>query len=288
MRHGKSFNHLSRKSAHRKAMLANMASSLIMHKRIRTTTAKAKALRTYVEPLITRSKEDSTHSRRMVFRSLADKYAVSELFRDVAAKVGDRPGGYTRIIKIDNRVGDNADMCIIELVDYNENLLTEKGAAKAKTSRRRRGKKKPGGEELKPAETATIEETVEEPSGELEEAVTDSDVDMAEAVEEEVQETEPAVTEPEEDSDSTVGDEVTEQPEEAEEREEPEDIHEESPEILAEKEEKEEHPEPEDNTRQASEESAENKPEAEQNQAEEEQENEESNEVDNPQDDINK
>ena len=144
MRHRKSFNHLSRKSAHRKAMLANMASSLIMHKRIKTTTAKAKALRTYVEPLITRSKEDTTHSRRMVFKHLGDKYAVSELFREVAVKVGDRPGGYTRIIKIDSRLGDNADMCFIELVDYNENLLAEKGAAMVKTTRRRRGKKKPG------------------------------------------------------------------------------------------------------------------------------------------------
>jgi len=136
MRHRKSFNHLSRKSAHRKAMLANMASSLIIHKRIKTTTAKAKALRTFVEPLITRSKEDSTHSRRMVFKYLGDKYAVSELFREVALKVGDRPGGYTRIIKIDNRTGDNADMCIMELVDYNENLLAEKETVKSKGIRR--------------------------------------------------------------------------------------------------------------------------------------------------------
>jgi large subunit ribosomal protein L17 len=187
MRHRKSFNHLSRTSAHRKAMLANLASSLIMHKRIKTTTAKAKALRTYVEPLITRSKEDTTHSRRMVFKHLGDKYAVSELFREVVAKVGDRPGGYTRIIKIDSRLGDNADMCFIELVDYNENLLAEKGAAKIKTSRRRRGKKKPGAEELKPA-AATAEEAVGEPSGEMEEAVPDSDVDMIETVEQETEE----------------------------------------------------------------------------------------------------
>ena len=143
MRHRKKTNHLSRQHAHRKAMLANMASSLILHKRITTTTAKAKELRTFVEPLITRSKEDSTHSRRMVFKYIRDKYAVSELFRDVATKVGDRPGGYTRIIKLGNRQGDNADMCIIELVDYNENLLAEKAAAtKPKTSRRRRGSKK--------------------------------------------------------------------------------------------------------------------------------------------------
>ncbi len=123
-------------------MLANMASSLILHKRITTTTAKAKALRSFVEPVINRSKEDSTHSRRMVFKSLRDKYAVSELFRDVAVKVGERPGGYTRIIKLGNRQGDNADMCIIELVDYNEILLAEKASDKPKTTRRRRGSKK--------------------------------------------------------------------------------------------------------------------------------------------------
>jgi large subunit ribosomal protein L17 len=143
MRHRKKFNHLSRTSAHRKSMLANMASSLILHKRITTTTAKAKELRTFVEPIITRSKEDSTHSRRIVFKNLRDKYAVSELFREVATKVGERPGGYTRIIKLGNRQGDNADMCIIELVDYNEHLLAEKtAAAKPKSTRRRRGGKK--------------------------------------------------------------------------------------------------------------------------------------------------
>ena len=142
MRHKKSFNHLGRKSAHRKAMLANMASSLIMHKRIETTTAKAKALKRYVEPLITRSKDDSTHSRRVVFSYLQDKDAVTELFREVGSKVADRPGGYTRIIRLGNRLGDNADMCLIELVDYNENLLAEKAASKKSTSRRRRGGKK--------------------------------------------------------------------------------------------------------------------------------------------------
>jgi large subunit ribosomal protein L17 len=143
MRHGKSINHLSRKSAHRKALLANLASSLIIHKRIKTTTAKAKELRTFVEPLITRSKEDSTHSRRLVFSYLGNKNAVSELFREVSSKIGDRPGGYTRIMKIDSRTGDNADMSIIELVDYNENLLSEKETGKAKTGRKRRSKKKP-------------------------------------------------------------------------------------------------------------------------------------------------
>jgi large subunit ribosomal protein L17 len=170
MRHRKKFNHLSRTNAHRKAMLANMASSLILHKRITTTTAKAKELRTFVEPIITRSKEDSTHSRRMVFKNLRDKYAVTELFREVATKVGERPGGYTRIIKLGNRQGDNADICIIELVDYNENLLAEKAAAiKPKSTRRRRGgKKKETGEETGAAITpeaseaeVEVEETVE-------------------------------------------------------------------------------------------------------------------------------
>ena len=161
MRHRKKFNHLSRTSAHRKAMLANMASSLILHKRITTTTAKAKELRTFVEPIITRSKEDSTHSRRMVFRNLRDKYAVSELFREVATKVAERPGGYTRIIKLGNRLGDNADMCIIELVDYNENLLAEKATAtKSKSTRRRRGGKK----------TESVDETAAAISTEVSEA----------------------------------------------------------------------------------------------------------------------
>lgn len=142
MRHRKSFNHLGRKSAHRKAMLANMAASLILHKRIKTTTAKAKELRTFVEPLITKSKEDSTNSRRVVFGYLQDKDAVTELFREVASKVADRPGGYTRILKLGTRLGDNADMCIMELVDFNENMLKTSSAAKAKAGRSRRGSKK--------------------------------------------------------------------------------------------------------------------------------------------------
>lgn len=142
MRHRKSFNHLGRKSAHRKAMLANMAASLILHKRIKTTTAKAKELRTYVEPLITKSKEDSTNSRRVVFGYLQDKDAVTELFREVAVKVAERPGGYTRIIKLGTRLGDNADMCIMELVDFNENLLKTSTGGKAKAKSSRRGTKK--------------------------------------------------------------------------------------------------------------------------------------------------
>jgi large subunit ribosomal protein L17 len=143
MRHGKKVNHLGRKAAHRKAMLANMACSLIEHKRINTTVAKAKALKQFVEPLITKSKaennqssEKGTHNRRIVFKYLRSKYAVTELFSEVSEKVGDRPGGYTRIIKLGNRLGDNADMAMIELVDFNEIYNAEK--AKKKTTRRSR------------------------------------------------------------------------------------------------------------------------------------------------------
>ncbi|MCX7550685.1 50S ribosomal protein L17 [Xanthomarina sp. F2636L] len=136
MRHGKKINHLGRKTAHRKSMLANMACSLIEHKRINTTVAKAKALKQFVEPMITKSKEDTTHNRRIVMSRLRQKEAVAELFRDVAPKVGDRPGGYTRIIKLGNRLGDNADMAMIELVDYNE--IYNAGKATKKTTRRSR------------------------------------------------------------------------------------------------------------------------------------------------------
>ncbi|SHI40907.1 LSU ribosomal protein L17P [Mesonia phycicola] len=153
MRHGKKINHLGRKTAHRKAMLANMACSLIEHKRINTTVAKAKALKQFVEPLVTKSKEDTTHNRRLVFSKLRNKYAVTELFREVAAKVGDRPGGYTRIIKLGNRLGDNADMALIELVDFNE-IYNPKGDSAKKTTRRsRRGGKG------KATETAATENT---------------------------------------------------------------------------------------------------------------------------------
>lgn len=134
MRHNNALNKLGRTSSHRKAMLSNMATSLIMHKRISTTVSKAKALRSYVEPLINRSKEDTTHSRRMVFSYLQDKFAVTELFREVSQKIAERQGGYTRILKTGTRLGDSAEMCIIELVDYNENML---GASKAKKTARR-------------------------------------------------------------------------------------------------------------------------------------------------------
>jgi len=187
MRHKKSFNHLGRTSSHRKAMLANMASSLIMHKRIVTTLAKAKALRGYVEPLITKAKDDTTHSRRMVFKYLTDKYAVSELFREISAKVGDRPGGYTRIIKLENRLGDNAEMAMIELVDYNENLLKEKSTKKAKTRRRRGGSKK-AADKVETTEKVTATETapteVKEEKKETE--VKDEVVEKVEEAKEEV------------------------------------------------------------------------------------------------------
>ena len=143
MRHGKKINHLGRKSAHRKSMLANMACSLIEHKRINTTVAKAKALKQFIEPLVTKSKEDSTHNRRIVFSRLRQKEAVAMLFRDVAVKVGDRPGGYTRIIKLGNRLGDNADMAMIEFVDYNEIYNADKPKKKTTRRSRRGGKSKP-------------------------------------------------------------------------------------------------------------------------------------------------
>jgi large subunit ribosomal protein L17 len=156
MRHGKKFNHLSRKAAHRKAMLANMACSLIEHKRIKTTLAKAKALRVYVEPLITKSKDDTTHSRRTVFSYLKQKQAITELFGNVSAKIADRPGGYTRILKLSNRLGDNAQMAFIELVDYNEEYTTDK--PKRKKARRAKSKKV---EDVAPAveEAVVVEDT---------------------------------------------------------------------------------------------------------------------------------
>ena len=154
MRHGKKFNHLGRKAAHRKAMLANMACSLIEHKRIKTTLAKAKALRVYIEPLITKSKDDTTHSRRTVFSYLKQKQAITELFSDIATKVADRPGGYTRILKLSSRLGDNAQMAFIELVDYNEEYTTDK----PKRKKARRAKKKVIETETPMVEDAVVEE----------------------------------------------------------------------------------------------------------------------------------
>ncbi|MCF8461541.1 MAG: 50S ribosomal protein L17 [Flavobacteriales bacterium] len=172
MRHRKGFNHLGRKKGHRRAMLANMASSLIVHKRITTTLAKAKALRSYVEPLITKSKDDATHSRRVVFSYLNDKEATAELFKEVSPKVSERPGGYTRIIKLGTRQGDSADMALIELVDFNELLLKEAKPKKARRSRRAGSGTKaaaPAAEakaEEPKAEAATEEAPKEEEGGE--------------------------------------------------------------------------------------------------------------------------
>ena len=194
MRHGKKVNHLSRQTGHRKAMLANMACSLIEHKRINTTVAKAKALKQFVEPLITKSKEDTTHNRRICFAYLRSKYAVTDLFRDVAAKVGDRPGGYTRIIKMGNRLGDNADMAMIELVDFNE--LYNGGKKEEKKGRTRRPKKS-ATTTAAPTPAPVVEEVapiVEEAAPIVEEVV---ETPAAEVVEEA-----PAVAEVEDSSDS--------------------------------------------------------------------------------------
>ncbi|WP_310380487.1 50S ribosomal protein L17 [Flavobacterium sp.] len=177
MRHGKKHNHLSRQTPHRKAMLANMACSLIEHKRINTTVAKAKALKQFVEPLITKSKDDTTHNRRIVFAYLRSKYAVTDLFRDVAAKVGDRPGGYTRIIKVGNRLGDNADMAMIELVDFNE--IYNGGKKELKKAKSRRGGKAKKADEV--AEQAPVAEVVAPV-----EVVEEITVDEVEATSEEV------------------------------------------------------------------------------------------------------
>ena len=182
MRHGKKVNHLGRTDSHRKAMLANMATSLITHKRITTTLAKAKALRVYVEPLLTKSKNDTTHSRRTVFSYLQDKDAVSELFRDVAAKIANRPGGYTRIIKLENRLGDNAEMALIELVDYNTTYVKE-GAATAKKSTRRRGSGK-GGAAKPAAPAASAAVTPADDAVVAEEPKAEAAVEAAPAVEE--------------------------------------------------------------------------------------------------------
>ena len=159
MRHGKKINHLSRTASHRKAMLANMACSLVEHKRINTTVAKAKALKKYVEPLITKAKTDTTHSRRVVFSYLKSKEAVKELFGDISTKVADRPGGYTRIIKTGTRQGDNAEMCLIELVDYNEVYQPNKDAKKAAKNTRRSRKKATADEETPAIEEAVVDNT---------------------------------------------------------------------------------------------------------------------------------
>ena len=166
MRHNKAINHLGRKSGHRKALMANMASSLIKHKRIETTVAKAKALKTYVEPLITKCKEDTTHSRRVVFSYLKDKDAVKELFGVIAPKVADRPGGYTRVLHTGFRLGDGADMALIELVDFNEAALASAKKEEKKATRRSRAKKAEPKAEAAPAEPAAAPEAAEAPKAE--------------------------------------------------------------------------------------------------------------------------
>ena len=214
MRHGKKFNHLGRKAAHRKAMLANMACSLIEHKKIKTTLAKAKALRVYVEPLITKSKNDTTHSRRTVFSYLKQKEAITELFGDIATKVADRPGGYTRILKLSNRLGDNAQMAFIELVDYNEDYTTDK----PKRKKARRTKKK-AVEAVAPAveeaviieETPATDEVVEEVKAEeapaadevVEEVKAEEAPATDEVVEEKVEEETPVKEEKTEEADNS-------------------------------------------------------------------------------------
>ncbi len=157
MRHNKNFNHLSRTKAHRDALLANMTVSLILHKRIFTTLAKAKALRVYAEPLINRAKNDNMSNRRLVFKYLQSKEAVTILFTEIAEKIAERPGGYTRILKTGNRLGDNAKTCLIELVDYNANMLKDKKETKAKTTRRSRRKAAPAATEAPAAETPATE-----------------------------------------------------------------------------------------------------------------------------------
>ena len=203
MRHNKKFNHLGRKTAHRKAMLSNMASSLIQHKRIATTLAKAKALQVYVEPLLTKSKEDTTHSRRMVFSHLQNKEMVTELFQNVSQKIANRPGGYTRILRTGFRLGDNAEMCIIELVDYNENMLKEKAAKKAARTRRAGSAKK--AETVAPV---TAETTIIPPV--LEDVVVEEPIEVVEEITETAEAT---VTANEENVPEVVAEEEAPKPE---------------------------------------------------------------------------
>ena len=223
MRHGKKFNHLGRKAAHRKAMLANMACSLIEHKRIKTTLAKAKALRLYIEPLMTKSKNDTTHSRRTVFSYLKQKEAVTELFGDVSTKIADRPGGYTRILKLGNRLGDNARMAFIELVDYNETYTTDK-PKKKKT--RRRGGAKTNTEVSTETTTSVVEEeavevtedvkeeTSKEVASEEVEAVTETEESAEEKIQEVASEEVEVVTDTEESAEDTKEEESNDSSEE--------------------------------------------------------------------------
>lgn len=212
MRHGKKFNHLSRTASHRNAMLSNMAGSLILSKRITTTVAKAKALRKYVEPLLTKSKEDTTHNRRIVFSSLKNKEVLKELFDEVATKIANRPGGYTRIIKLGSRLGDDAEMALIELVDYNELLLGGEKKEKKTTRRSRRGgssksasAKAEGTTEAKETKEAAKKEDT--PKAETKEEAPKAETKKAEAKKEETPKAEKKETKSDEKSDDKKGDE---------------------------------------------------------------------------------
>jgi large subunit ribosomal protein L17 len=213
MRHGKKINHLGRKTAHRKSMLANMACSLIEHKRINTTTAKAKALKQFVEPLITKSKSDTTQNRRIVFSRLRQKEAVAELFRDVSAKIADRPGGYTRVIRLGNRLGDNADMAMIELVDYNETY--DAGKKKKSSTRRRKKSTAPNVDDVQIESSEAVVSTVNDDA-----IVEPKESDEAAVEPTNVAEVSTETTEaPVEDTDANIEDETTtEKPESSEEK----------------------------------------------------------------------
>ena len=214
MRHGKKINHLGRKTAHRKSMLANMACSLIENKRINTTTAKAKALKQFVEPLITKSKNDTTQNRRIVFSRLRQKEAVAELFRDVSAKIADRPGGYTRVIRLGNRLGDNADMAMIELVDYNETY--DAGKKKKSSTRRRKKSTAPKVDDVQIESSEAVISTVNDDANVVEPTETTEAVVEPTNIAEESNETSEA---PVEDTDANIEDETTtEKPESSEEK----------------------------------------------------------------------
>ena len=206
MRHGKKINHLGRKTAHRKSMLANMACSLIEHKRINTTTAKAKALKQFVEPLITKSKNDTTQNRRIVFSRLRQKEAVAELFRDVSAKIADRPGGYTRVIRLGNRLGDNADMAMIELVDYNETY--DAGKKKKSSTRRRKKSTAPKVDDVQIESSEAVVSTVNDDANVVEPTETTEAVVEPTNIAEESNETSDVATE---DVNASVDDETTDE-----------------------------------------------------------------------------
>jgi large subunit ribosomal protein L17 len=233
MRHAKRINQLGRTSSHRAAMLSNMAASLIMHKRITTTLAKAKELRKYLEPLITKSKNDTTHSRRVVFSYLQDKYAVTELFREISQKVADRPGGYLRILKTGFRQGDNAEMCIIELVDYNEDYTTQKETKKTTRTRRSRKSTATAKPTVEETQTETVEQIAEEPTAETVEPIVEEEPTAEEPTAETV---EPIVEEPQAvEKETTPAAETEAAVEEPKQTEEPTDTAEETSETTPEK-----------------------------------------------------